>query len=109
MAQTEIDQLAEAVVKKMKADHHAVWLDPETHASQHEFLKILMEERAERAARRTFPIAFPTACFAGFVIGTTSGAGAEANHVVTAVSTTTLSFTNNSATAQPFYFFAVGN
>lgn len=52
MAQTEIDQLAEAVVKKMKADHHAVWLDPETHASQHEFLKILMEERAERAARR---------------------------------------------------------
>lgn len=47
-----IDKLAEAVVQKMKDDHHAVWLDPETHASQHEFLKLVMEERAERIARR---------------------------------------------------------
>lgn len=52
MAQKDIDQLAEAVVQKMKEEHHAVWLDPETHAEQHEFLKLLMQERAERIARR---------------------------------------------------------
>lgn len=51
MAETDINQLADAIINKMKSDHHAVWLDPETHASQHEFLKILMEERAERVAR----------------------------------------------------------
>lgn len=51
MAQNEIDQLAAAVVQKMKSDHHAVWLDPETHASQHEFLKMLIDERADRIAR----------------------------------------------------------
>jgi len=52
MAQKDIEQLAEAVVLKMKEEHHAVWLDPETHAAQHEFLKLMMEERAERIARR---------------------------------------------------------
>lgn len=51
MVQNEIEQLAAAVVAKMKSDHHAVWLDPETHASQHEFLKMLIDERAERLAR----------------------------------------------------------
>lgn len=50
-AEKDIDQLADAIIQKMKADHHAVWLDPETHASQHEFLKMLMEERADRIAR----------------------------------------------------------
>lgn len=52
LAQKEIDLLAGAIIEKMKEEHHAVWLDPETHASQHEFLKLLMEERAERIARR---------------------------------------------------------
>lgn len=56
----------------------------------------------------TFPIAFPTAAFAGFVMGTVGGGTAEANHVVTALSTTTLTFTNNSTTTQPFYYFALG-
>lgn len=51
MAEKDIEQLAEAIIQKMKAEHHAVWLDPETHASQHEFLKMLMEERADRIAR----------------------------------------------------------
>lgn len=51
MADKDIDQLAEAIIHKMKADHHAVWLDPETHAAQHEFLRVLMEERADRIAR----------------------------------------------------------
>lgn len=52
MAEKDIDQLADAIINKMKADHHAVWLDPETHAAQHEFIKMLMEERADRIARR---------------------------------------------------------
>lgn len=52
MADKDIDQLADAIIQKMKEGHHAVWLDPETHASQHEFLRLMMEERAERIARR---------------------------------------------------------
>ena len=52
MAENDIDKLADAIIQKMKEGHHAVWLDPETHAAQHEFLKILMEERTERIARR---------------------------------------------------------
>lgn len=51
MAQNELDQLADAIVRRLKDQHHAIWIDPETHAAQHEFLKILMEERAERVAR----------------------------------------------------------
>lgn len=47
-----IDRLAEAVVSKLKSAHHAVWLDPETHSQQHEFLKMLMADRAEKIARR---------------------------------------------------------
>ncbi len=52
LAQKEIDLLAGAIIEKMKEEHHALWLDPETHAAQHEFLKLMMEERAERIARR---------------------------------------------------------
>lgn len=48
----DLDQLAEAIVRRLKDQHHAIWLDPETHAAQHEFLKLMMEERAERIARR---------------------------------------------------------
>lgn len=52
MAQNDLDQLADAIVRRLKDQHHAIWLDPETHAEQHEFLKLLMQERAERIARR---------------------------------------------------------
>lgn len=52
MAQNELDQLADAIVRRLKDQHHAIWIDPETHAAQHEFLKAFMEERAEQAARR---------------------------------------------------------
>lgn len=52
MAENDIDKLADAIIQKMKEGHHAVWLDPETHASQHEFLRMMMDERAERIARR---------------------------------------------------------
>lgn len=51
MAEREIEELAEAIIRKMVAEHHTVWLDPETHAAQHEFIKLLMEERADRIAR----------------------------------------------------------
>ena len=51
MAEREIEELAEAIIKRLKEGHHAVWLDPETHAAQHEFIKLLMEERADRIAR----------------------------------------------------------
>lgn len=52
MAEREIEELAEAIIKRLKEEHHTVWLDPETHASQHEFLKMLMDERGDRIARR---------------------------------------------------------
>lgn len=51
MAEREVEELAEAIIRKMVADHHTLWLDPETHAAQHEFIKLLMEERADRIAR----------------------------------------------------------
>lgn len=44
--------LADAIVDRMKREHHTLWLDSETHAAQHEFLRIIMDERAERSARR---------------------------------------------------------
>ncbi len=40
--------LADEIVKKLKEDHHAIWLDPETHALQHEFIVVLMQEHEER-------------------------------------------------------------
>ena len=52
MTENEIDQLAEAVISKMKSGHHALWLDPEDHSLQHGFLKMLIEERADNVARR---------------------------------------------------------
>lgn len=51
MAEREIEELAEAIIRKLVAEHHTVWLDTETHAAQHEFIKLLMEERADRIAR----------------------------------------------------------
>lgn len=56
----------------------------------------------------TFDTPFANACFVGFVMGTIGGGTAEANHVVTGLSLTGLTFTNNSATTQPFYYFAIG-
>lgn len=49
--EVDLDRLAIALVDRMK-NHHAIWIDPETHAEQHEFLVILMRERRERAERR---------------------------------------------------------
>jgi hypothetical protein len=36
----------------MKEDNHIFWVDPEVHSAQHEFLQLLIEERAEAKARR---------------------------------------------------------
>lgn len=44
--------LAKAIVEEMKAHGHALWLDPEIHADQHEFIAQMIEERKERTARR---------------------------------------------------------
>lgn len=44
--------LAKAIVDEMKANGHALWIDHEQHAVQHEFIAQMIEERKERAARR---------------------------------------------------------
>lgn len=51
MTEQELKQMAEIVVQGMK-DHHAIWIDPETHADQHEFIALLMQERQDRVVRR---------------------------------------------------------
>lgn len=45
-------QIASAVIEEMKKGGHALWIDPEVHASQHEFIAELIAERHERKARR---------------------------------------------------------
>ena len=51
MTEEELKHMAEIVVQGMK-DHHAIWIDPEIHADQHEFIALLMQERQDRIARR---------------------------------------------------------
>ena len=48
----DVDQIADAIVRKMKEEKHALWLDPETHSEQHEWLRMLMEDRASKLKRR---------------------------------------------------------
>lgn len=51
MTEDELQFIAARVVEGMK-NHHAIWIDPETHAEQHEFISLLWDERKEKAARR---------------------------------------------------------
>lgn len=51
-AQDQVDAIAEKIVERMKQEHHTLWIDPEMHAEQHKFLRLIMEERAEFVARR---------------------------------------------------------
>lgn len=44
--------LAKALVEEMKSHGHAMWIDPETHANQHEFIAEMISERRERIERR---------------------------------------------------------
>lgn len=46
------EDIADAVLAKLKEDKHIFWIDPETHSQQHAFIQTLIEERAEKAARR---------------------------------------------------------
>lgn len=43
---------AKALVQEMRDSGHALWIDPETHAEQHQFIAEMIAERKERAARR---------------------------------------------------------
>lgn len=49
---TDADQIAIAIIARLKQDHHTFWIDPEIHSQQHEFIKTLIEERANKLARR---------------------------------------------------------
>lgn len=51
---TNIDPtvLAKALVEEMKLHGHTMWIDPEVHSAQHEFIAQLIEERKERVERR---------------------------------------------------------
>jgi hypothetical protein len=46
------NEFAQALVEAMKSAGHAMWVDGETHAEQHEFIAQMILERKERAARR---------------------------------------------------------
>lgn len=46
------DEVAEAIIKRLKEDHHTFWIDPEIHSAQHEFIRALIEERASKLARQ---------------------------------------------------------
>ena len=48
----DVDALADTIITRMKHEHHVFWVDPEAHAEQHEFLALLMKDRAEKLARR---------------------------------------------------------
>ena len=49
--QFDSQEVADHIIKRMKEDHHIFWVDPEVHSAQHEFLQILIEERADKKAR----------------------------------------------------------
>lgn len=51
VTEDELKHMAAIVVQGMK-DHHAIWIDPEVHADQHEFIALLMQERKDRVERR---------------------------------------------------------
>jgi hypothetical protein len=52
ISQTDINVLADAILNRMKQEHHVFWVDPEAHAEQHGFLALLIKEREEKLARR---------------------------------------------------------
>ena len=43
---------AQALISEMKQHGHALWIDPETHAEQHQFIAEMIAERRERMERR---------------------------------------------------------
>lgn len=49
---TDVKLLAEQIVKEIRENQHAFWLDPEKHSNQHEFIQLLINEREEKRVRR---------------------------------------------------------
>ena len=45
-------EIAAALIAEMKESGHTLWIDPQTHADQHEFIAEMILERKERIARR---------------------------------------------------------
>jgi hypothetical protein len=45
-------RLAQGIVDEMKLHGHALWIDPEIHAMQHEFIAQLVKEREDKVERR---------------------------------------------------------
>lgn len=52
ISQINPQDLAKAIIHEMKEGGHTLWIDPETHAEQHQFIAELIAERRERTARR---------------------------------------------------------
>lgn len=52
ISQHEIDEISTRIVTKMREDRHVMWIDPETHALEHAFIREFMLERKERQDRR---------------------------------------------------------
>lgn len=44
--------LAREIIEEMKAGGHTLWVDPETHAEQHQFISELIKDRKDRNERR---------------------------------------------------------
>ena len=45
------EEVADAILAKLKDERHTFWIDPRTHSEQHEFIRTLIEERAGKLAR----------------------------------------------------------
>lgn len=45
-------EVATAIIDKMREEGHAYWIDPEVHSQHHEFIAEMIQERKERKARR---------------------------------------------------------
>ena len=52
MSAVNPQELAKAILEEMKAGGHTLWIDPETHAEQHQFIAELIADRKERNERR---------------------------------------------------------
>lgn len=52
ISQINPQDLAKAIIHEMKEGGHTLWIDPETHAEQHQFIAELIADRKERNERR---------------------------------------------------------
>ena len=52
LSEEVLQKLAIQIADEMILKRHTLWVDPETHSEQHRFLQALIEERAEKLARK---------------------------------------------------------